>query len=139
MIATRQRLWRRAATGVLPKSRFQGRRRLSSLVLTTVKLRYASPVQAVIPMAVSKDTHFRLLSSPASTTLDTTITTDEAIWTKTTLRLLEQEVGKMTPHQWHEAELALSYWVRLRTSHGVENAWKLLDRIVQEDRSSRWR
>ena len=141
MIATRQRLWRRAATCsdfmLSPMGRgFQGRRRLlSSVGLTTDKLRGSSSVQALIPIRVVPSAlHFRLLSLPTSSVTDATISTDEAaIWTRTTLRILEQGVGTMTPHEWHEAEQALSYWVRLRTSQGVDNAWKLLDRIVQEE------
>ena len=45
-------------------------------------------------------------------------------------------MGSMTPHQWYEAEEALSYWVRQRTVEGVNHAWKILDRVVQEERNA---
>lgn len=61
-----------------------------------------------------------------------TTVTDETIWKKTTQRIMDQELGTMTPHQWHEAEEALSYWVRQRTSNGVDCAWQLLGRVVKE-------
>jgi hypothetical protein len=64
------------------------------------------------------------------------ISTDESsVRKKTTQWLLDSAIGSLTPHDWHHAEGTISWWTRQRTRDSVDPAWRILDRLIEEEKS----
>ena len=60
----------------------------------------------------------------------------EKQWRSATTRLVETEIGTLTPQQMIESAQLIQFWSQLHTEDGTRSAWKLLDRMLREEHMS---
>lgn len=108
-----------------------------SILLWAVAVRPIRTCSATFTFSRAKINLFRQESFPFLSTDTTAIITstneyDASI--RKTKKLLALPVGAMTCHDWTVAERVFFWWIQQHSKEGVQMAWKLMDRYVEEEK-----